>query len=476
MKFQKLLCALVLLITPMLCFAAAQSHDPMASVLEWVTLIFGLAMIGRFMAQALGQPGVLGELLMGVFFGNIAYFFGMQLIVILREGASIFTVMGHILAKISLQDAATAAIPNPYYSKQVFAVLSSKQGAEYLKVAYIIDILSRYGVVFLLFMVGLETSLKELKHTGRASLQVALIGVIAPISLGFLIALIVMPNATYKAHLFVSATLAATSIGITARVLAQMNKLKTREARTILGAAMIDDILGLVLLAIVSSIVVSGGVDFHQISTLIATTVVFFLGVLLIGPIILPKIIVGARFFLTATETKLVVSFGFVMLVAWLATLVQLAAIIGAFAAGMILNDELFKNSKIREETLSIKELTTPFETILAPLFFMVIGIQVKLETFFDWQVLLMATGLIIAGIIGKLLSGLGASRRDDRLLIGIGMLPRGEVGLVFAAIGRTLGVMSDQLFSAIILMVIVTTVITPPLLKRRFSKAVESV
>ena len=107
----------------------------------------------------------------------------------------------------------------------------------------------------------------------------------------------------------------------------------------------------------------------------------------------------------------------------------------------------------------------------MAPLFFTLIGIQVKLETFFDWHVLLVASALIVAAIIGKLVSGLGASRKDDRLLIGVGMLPRGEVGLVFASIGRTLGVISDDLFSAVILMVIVTTFITPPWLKSRYSK-----
>ena len=161
------------------------------------------------------------------------------------------------------------------------------------------------------------------------------------------------------------------------------------------------------------------------------------------------------------------------MALAWLASLVQLAAIIGAFAAGVILHDNYFKETakEHEEENLSIHQLISPLESILAPLFFMVIGIQVKLEAFFDWQVLFLATGLIIAAIVGKLVSGLGGNIKDDRLLIGIGMLPRGEVGLVFASIGRTLGVVSDQLFSAIVLMVIITTFIAPPLLKARYTK-----
>jgi Kef-type K+ transport system membrane component KefB len=150
---------------------------------------------------------------------------------------------------------------------------------------------------------------------------------------------------------------------------------------------------------------------------------------------------------------------------------VQLASIIGAFAAGMIINDSFFEGDKTRHHFFKIKDLISPLEFILAPLFFMLIGIQVKLETFYDMHVLWMASGLILAAIIGKLLSGLGANRKDDRLLIGIGMMPRGEVGLVFASIGRTLGVISDQLFAAIVLMIVVTTLLAPILLKARFAR-----
>ena len=160
------------------------------------------------------------------------------------------------------------------------------------------------------------------------------------------------------------------------------------------------------------------------------------------------------------------------MVLAWLATLVQLAAIIGAFAAGLIIHDGFFESrDSLQKNRLGIKELVAPLEALLAPLFFMLIGIQVKLESFLDWHVLMIACGLIIAAILGKLISGLGANRKDDRLLIGIGMLPRGEVGLVFASIGKTLGVMSDQLFSAIILMVIVTTLVAPLWMKVRYAR-----
>lgn len=465
---------LLLLLVPAVASATGVStaeHDPIAGVIFWLSLIFVLAIFGRFLARCCKQPGVLGELLLGIVFGNICYYLGMQMIVILREGSAIFTIMRDMLAGISLATAVSHSIPQANYANQVTAALSSVHGIEYIKVGYALDMFSRFGVIFLLFMVGLESSVQELKHTGKESLQVAIIGVVAPIILGFIVAYLLIPQASYKANLFVAATLSATSIGITARVLSELKKLQTREAKTILGAAMIDDILGLIILAIVSSIVINGQVEFGMLTKVILLTLLFFAAALGLGPWLLRQAI-RSVYFLENWEAKLFVSFLFVMLLSWLATVVQLAAIIGAFAAGMIINDDYFESRDGKQkQVLRIKDLMSPLEFLLAPLFFMLIGIQVKLESFFDWQVLLMASGLIIAAIVGKLVSGWGANAKDDRILIGIGMLPRGEVGLVFASIGRTLGVISDELFSAIILMVIITTLIVPPILKMRYAK-----
>ena len=466
-------CTSLLGFFPALVFAqASQQHlDPVASVIFWVTLIFFFGVMGRYIAMRFHQPGVLGELLMGVLVGNLCYIFGLQLAVILREGPSIFAIMKDLLTGLPLSQAIDSSIQNPQYAKQVMQALSGAQGVELIKVAYVVDIFSRYGVIFLLFMVGLESSVSELKRTGRESLQVAVIGVLAPILLGLLVSAFLMPMSSFSEHLFVAATLSATSVGITARVLKELNTLHTREARTILGAAMIDDILGLVILAIVSSLIIDSVVHLSMVVQIILLAMVFFAGALLIGPWILAK---AVRFFsfLAPWEAKLCIAFLFVMSLSWLATVVQLATIIGAFAAGLIIHDGFFKSRDIdSKETAGIRELVAPLEALLAPLFFMLIGIQVKLESFLNVYVLIIAAGLIFAAILGKLLSGLGASSKDDRLLIGIGMLPRGEVGLVFASIGRTLGVISDELFAAIILMVIVTTFIAPVWLKARYDK-----
>lgn len=455
-------------------FASGQTQhhsDPIETVILGVTTLFFFAIIGRYFARRLNQPGVLGELLMGVFLGNLFYLCGSDLIIVLREGSSIFDVVKQMLQGVPLAQAVSKVITNPYYAQQFTAALSGNHGTDYLKIAYIVDILSRYGIIFLLFMVGLESSIQELKNTGRESVWVALIGILAPMMLGFTMAMVLMPNASYQTCLFIAATLSATSIGITARVLRELNILRTREAHTILGAAMLDDILGLIILAIVSGVVLNGAVDGLMIGRIIVYSLLFFAGCLLIGPIILRHAVHFFRF-LEPWESKLFISFIFVMSLAWIASFIQLASIIGAFAAGVILHDDYFKaDGSDNLEVPTIQQIVSPLESILAPMFFMAIGIQVKLESFYHLPVLILASGLIFAAIIGKLISGFGANKKDDRLLIGIGMLPRGEVGLVFASIGRTLGVISDDLFSAIVLMVLVTTFITPPMLMTRYSK-----
>ncbi len=464
---------LLCLFLPNFAFArGASGHaDPVASVVFWVTLIFFFGLMGRYAAQVLDQPGVLGELLMGVLLGNICYFFGLPLAVVLREGGAIFSIMGDVLSGESVAAAVYTNLPTLPEAQQVTTVLKSAEGVNLIRVAYVVDSFSRYGVIFLLFMVGLETSIDEIKHTGKASLRVAVLGVIAPIVCGFVVSFLLLPEASIKTDLFLAATLCATSVGITARVLKELKKIRTREAKTIMGAAMIDDVLGLIILAMVSSVVLTGAVSLSALGHVLLQVVLFFTGVLLMGPWVLRQMVALFRF-LAPWESKLVISFIFVMALAWLATAAELASIIGAFAAGLIIHDGFFDGHALEgKRDTQIRELVAPLESLLAPLFFMLIGIQVKLEAFLDWHVLLIATGLTVAAVVGKLLSGVGATKKDDRLLIGIGMLPRGEVGLVFASIGRTLGVLSDDLFSAIILMVIVTTFIAPPWLKSRYAK-----
>ena len=442
------------------------SHgDPIAPVILGVTSILFFAVIGRFLARKFGQPTVVGELLMGILVGNVAWYLGVDLITVLREGPRVFDVVSQTLAGAQCEDVATA-IFGPEKGQEIVRIVTGPLGGQVIQVAQTVDIFSRYGVIFLLFMVGLETDLDELRSAGSDSIRVALVGVVLPVALGFAAVELLKPELSFSSNLFVAATLGATSIGITANVLTEMGRAQSKEGHIILGAAVCDDILGLIILAVVSGIVVSGSVDFAEVVTVIAVSSLFLAGAVALGPAIV-RFAANIMGRLDIVEAKMFTSYLFVMVLAWAANLAGLATIIGAFAAGIILSDSYFReHDHGKSKFVSIRELIMPLEVILMPIFFILMGIQVKMETFLSWPIIIVAAGLLVAAVIGKLASGLGARKPANRLAIGIGMMPRGEVGLVFAAIGRTLGVIDDAIFSAVILMVMVTTLAAPPLLK----------
>jgi len=416
-------------------------------------------------------PTVLGELGMGILIGNLAYALGFDLIVILREGPAFFDTVKNLLHGEAIEEASSHAL-GPEKAAHVIALLRGPHGNELVTVAQTLDVFSRYGIIFLLFMVGLRTSVDEMRQVGPESMRVAVIGVLLPFALAFVSSRLLIPDISLHTSLFLGAALGATSVAITVMVLQELHMDHTKVARIILGAAVLDDILGLLLLAIVSGIVVTGGIDTLQILSVIAMTMLFLGGAVFLGPAVLKFIIRLVRH-LDLAEAKLFISFLFVMTLAWLANLAGLATIIGAFTAGLIMQDAYFRHwGPEHEHTICIKDLIMPIEAILVPIFFVLMGTQVKLETFMDRQVLVLSAGLLIAAVAGKLLAGLGAARGSNRWAVGIGMLPRGEVGLIFAAIGKSLGVIGDALFSAIVLMVVLTTLLAPPLLKYSLQRA----
>ena len=442
-----------------------RNGDPIAPVILGVTSILLFAVIGRFAARKLNQPTVLGELLMGILLGNVAWYMGFDLIAVLREGPRVFEVVNQALGGTPISDVA-AVIFGAEKGAEIVRIVTGPQGGQVMQVAHTVDVFSRYGVIFLLFMVGLETDLDEMRQVGADSIRVAILGVVAPFAFGFAATMLLLPQMPLSSNLFVAATLGATSIGITANVLRELGYSNSREGHIVLGAAVGDDILGLIILTVVSGIVVSGSIDIAEVITVVIVSSLFLIGVIALGPAIV-RFAANIMGRLDIVEAKMFTSYLFVMILAWAANLAGLATIVGAFAAGLVLSDGFFSHHEIQgEKTLTIRELIMPLEVILVPIFFILMGIQVKLEAFMSWPVVTVAAGLLIAAIAGKLVSGLGAARPVNKLIVGIGMLPRGEVGLVFAAIGRTLGVIDDAIFSAIILMIIVTTLIAPPLLK----------
>ncbi len=441
--------------------------DPAAPIILGVTAILVFAVIGRRIARHYGQPSVLGELIIGIALGNLVYLLGGDFILVVREGRALFDMIDLTFAGMGLQEAAAQYFSDPILAQKIVDIVQGPYGMQLLSIAHTVDIFSRYGVIFLMFLVGLESSVEEMRYAGIPSLKVAIIGMATPFSLGLAVAWLVLPENSVGSLLFIGATLGATSVGITARVLSELNVVHSQEASVILGAAIFDDVLGLISLAIVSGIVISGTIESYAVLQILALSTLFIVAVMYAGPYILRTLISMMRG-LQALEAKIFVTFIFVMGLAWFADLVGLATIIGAFAAGLIMNDQYFYAWQNDPEhgRASIKSLMAPLEAILVPIFFVLIGLQVKLESFLHTDVWLFASGLTLAAIVGKLVSGLVAGRNLNRLAIGVGMLPRGEVGLIFASIGKGLGVIDGQLFSAIVLMVVITTVISPSLLK----------
>jgi Kef-type K+ transport system membrane component KefB len=438
--------------------SGAHVSDPVVPVLlTLVVLISGAALGGRLMTW-MKQPAVLGELLVGVAVGNLAYFFGSPAMTVLREGETLRQIADLALStSLNMSQAAQKLLPASEHSTRIAEILAGPQGIEYLRVYSFVDMVSRIAILILLFLIGLETSIGEMKRVGTSAIRVALIGVIVPLGLGMGTMKLLHPQSVLTRDLFIGGILTATSVGITARVLRDLGQETRDEARVILGAAVLDDVLSLIVLAVVSALAVSGRINFGDISRITVGAAAFLGGSFWIGIWITPKL---WRFLQPAGTHNLKLVFGliFALFLAWLASLAGLSTIVGAFAAGMILNHVSDKEV----QGLSLGELLSPVESLVVPLFFVWMGIQVKLETLLSRDVLLVASALTVVAIVGKLVSGLGCQRGMNRLAVGFGMIPRGEVGLIFAGIGKTLGVVDAGLFSAVVILVMITTLLAP--------------
>ena len=358
----------------------------------------------------------------------------------------------------------------------VFAGVTS---VEQLRANDVISAIAEIGVIILLFEVGLESNLSEMMEVGWSSLLVAVAGVIAPFFLGWGVAAFFLPKESLLGHLFIGATLCATSVGITARVLKDMNRLQTREARIVLGAAVIDDVLGLLILAVVAGAIKAAGagesLKAMDVVIIAAKSIAFLVGAILAGHFIVPHLFRGAGRF-ESRGVLLALSIAFCFLMAWLAAAVGLAPIVGAFAAGLVLDEAHFQSFTERGEQ-KLDKLLAPVSTIFVPIFFVLMGLRVDLRVFSRLDVLGFAAVLTIVAIIGKQVCALAVLERGlNRLAVGLGMIPRGEVGLIFAGIGATLmlpnsegvqePVINSATFGAIVVMVVVTTLVTPPVLK----------
>jgi Kef-type K+ transport system membrane component KefB len=334
--------------------------------------------------------------------------------------------------------------------------------------------LAQLGAVILLFEVGLESTVRDMMQVGLRSLSVAVLGVVTPWALGWWVSAVLMPEHSVYVHAFIGAALTATSVGITARVLKDLGHGQSPEARIILGAAVIDDVLGLVVLAAVAAVIAAAdsgvALSYSALALVLCKALLFLFGALSLGVVFSPRLFsVASR--LRGSGVLLATALVFCFTLAWLASVIGLAPIVGAYAAGLILEDLHYRDFAAREER-QLEDLVRPISSFLVPVFFVLMGMRVDLSTFMRSEILGLAAALTLAAVIGKQACALGAlDGKLDWLSIGIGMIPRGEVGLIFANIGLTLVVRGEHIidsaiYSAVVIMVMLTTLITPPALK----------
>jgi Kef-type K+ transport system membrane component KefB len=408
----------------------APSLDSGAHLVLALAAILTAAKLGGHLAERLGQPAVLGELLGGVLLGNLDL-----------AGIAWFRDLPN--------DPALAG-------------------------------LAGLGAVVLLFEVGLASTVEEMKQVGWRSLIVAVLGVVTPWVLGFFVGRVMLPNHSVYAHLFLGATLTATSVGITARVLRDLGRSQSAEARIILGAAVIDDVLGLVILAVVGSLITAANAhteaSLASVGLVFGKALAFLIGALWLGSRLSPQLF-GLTARLRGGSLLLATALIFCFLLAAIAAMIGLAPIVGAFAAGLVLERVHYRDFSTRGER-PLEELIQPVSGFLVPIFFVVMGLRVELAGLIRGDQLALTGLIVLAAIVGKqacALGGLGAPL--DKLSIGIGMIPRGEVGLIFANMGLALTVNGERivdpaLYSTIVIMVLVTTVVTPPALQWSLRRA----
>jgi Kef-type K+ transport system membrane component KefB len=432
--------------------ATAESENSpiiLSGVLLTLVIIYIASKLGSEIAKRVDLPPVLGELVAGVIIGVSALH-----LVIFPEGgfAAEDSVVMYILR--ALNQLSPDAVNN------VFAQQSE-----------VISVLAELGVIILLFEIGLESDIRQLKEVGIQAFVVAFIGVVAPFA-GGTIGLMYFFHVAAIPAIFAGAALTATSIGITSKVLAEIGQLKSKEGQIIVGAAVIDDVLGIIVLAVVASLAKTGEVDITNVFVLLVSAIAFLFGSIFLGGLF-NKTFVKIVAQLKTRGNIVIPAFIFAYLMAFLGNAIHLEAILGAFAAGLILDETDARNE--------LDRLIKPVADLLVPIFFVTVGAKADLSVLNPMipenrSGLLIAAFLLIVAIVGKVITGwvVFGVPNINRFAIGIGMVPRGEVGLVFAGIGTASGAIDKPLEVAIIIMVILTTFLAPPFLRIAFGKTNE--
>jgi len=413
----------------------------LAGILLSLVVVYVTSKLGGELSKRMDLPPVLGELIGGVLVGVSA----LHLLMFPENGAiATDSVIMEILQWLGNLD-----------SEALVHVFQSQ--------SEVLSVLAELGVIVLLFEIGLESDLRELGKVGYQAAVVAIVGVCAPFTLGT-VGLIALFHVPIIPAVFAGAALTATSIGITSKVLSELGYLKTTEGQIIVGAAVMDDVLGIIVLAVGARLGKTGEVDLLNVVYLIVSASAFLLGSILLGKFFNQGFVAIADQ-LQTRGALLIPAFTFALAMAFLANIVHLEAILGAFAAGLVL-DETDRRKELDQQVMLIAD-------ILVPIFFVSVGAKADLSVLNpaveeNRAGLVIAVFLIAVAILGKVVTGWVVFGQPDvnRLAIGVGMVPRGEVGLVFAGIGSASGVLDKPLEAAIIVMVILTTFLAPPLLQ----------
>lgn len=419
----------------------ADSSLIVAAVLLSLVVVYFASKLGGELSNRFGLPPVLGELVGGVVVGVSV----LHLLVFPETGAD-------SSGSLIISFLKTTAGLNPDAAESVFVTQSE-----------VISVLAELGVIILLFEIGLESNLKDLMAVGIQAAIVAVVGVVVPFAAGTA-GLMILFGIPAVPAIFAGAALTATSIGITSKVLSELGRLNSKEGQIILGAAVIDDVLGIIVLAVVASLAKDGAVDVGKVVYLIISASGFLLGAIALGNFF-NKTFVAIVDKLKTRGELVIPAFIFAFVMAYIADVIQLEAILGAFAAGLVL-EETDKRKELQKQIIPIADM-------LVPIFFVTVGAKTDLSVLnpavpTNREGLTMATFLIIVAILGKLVTGLSVFGQPqiNRLAIGVGMIPRGEVGLVFLGIGSSINILSKPLEAAIIMMVIITTFLAPPFLR----------
>jgi len=345
---------------------------------------------------------------------------------------------------------------------------------QYLAADTYLDTFARLGMLLLLFEVGLELSVRELFAVGPSSLLVALFGTTASFAIGWGVAAQFLPLAPRTVHVFLAAAITATSVGITARVLKDLRASRSGEAKIILGAAVVDDIIALVVLGLVTGGLAAGPAtsasEWRAAMGLVAKTIGFLTLAIVLGVKLTPRWFRHAAS-LRAPGALLALGLCFCFFLSWAASAIGLAGLVGAFAAGLVLEDS-HSEAFVQRGERSLGELLEPMTSFLVPIFFVLVGFRTNVPLLADPAVLVVRLAVSVAAVLGTFTGGLGVRAPGVRkLTVGLGMVPRGEVTLVFAALGRTLQVggaplLDDRAYAALVTLVIITTLMTPPALK----------